>query len=190
MPPARTPPPPAPGLDAASRDAGTWLFRFHAGTESVTAAGIVDIGRGSAPAARLAGWLMGLPSGGAGQPARVRVERHRAGMVTRERWTRTFGAVTLVTRQTRVGDRVTERAGPVELRMRCRVTANGAWYAPEGAALVLGRLRLPLPGPLALQARARAWPSGDAAFSVAVSVRVPLLGALLSYRGSFTEVTR
>jgi hypothetical protein len=150
----------------------------------------VDVGRGSAPAARLAGWLLHLPPAGAGQPARVRVDRHRAGAVTRERWARSFGTVTLVTRQTRTGDRVAERAGPVELRMRCRVTANGAWYSPDGAALVLGRLRVPLPGPLAPRARARAWTSGDAAFSVAVSVRVPLLGALLSYRGSFTEVTR
>jgi hypothetical protein len=136
------------------------------------------------------GCLLHLPPPAVGQQARLRIVRRADGAdgaATQERWIRTFGSVSLATRQVRTGDRIAERTGPVELRMRCRTTASDVWFIPDGAAVVLGRLGLRLPALIAPQARAHAWSSGEGAFDVDVAVRIPLLGVLLAYRGHFTE---
>lgn len=168
-------------------NADDWVHRFHAGTASATAAGTVDIDPGRSGPIRMLGWLIRLPPPAAGQAARLRIVRQAGGAPACERWIRTFGAVSLATRLVRAGERVSERAGPVELRMRWRATASGVWFIPDGAAVVLGRLSVRLPGLIAPRAYAHAWSSGDGAFDVEVSVRVPLLGVLMSYRGHFTE---
>jgi hypothetical protein len=168
-------------------NADSWVSRFHLGTASATAAGALDVEPGTSWPARLLGWLLRLPPAAVGQPARLAIVRRADGASTHESWIRTFGAVRLATRVTRTGEQVFERAGPLELRMRCRATASGVWFIPAGAAVVLGRLGMRLPDLVAPQACAHAWPAGESAFGVEVSVRVPLLGALLSYRGSFTE---
>jgi hypothetical protein len=72
--------------------------------------------------------------------------------------------------------------------MRCRATASDVWFLPDGAAVVLGRFAFPLPRLVAPSAYAHARSAGDRAFDVEVSVRVPPLGVLISYRGHFTEV--
>jgi hypothetical protein len=168
-------------------NADDWVHRFHTGTASATAAGIVDIDGGRHGLARVLGWLIRLPPPAAGQAARLRIVRRTDGAAAHERWIRTFGPVCLATRLVRTGERVGERAGPVELRMRCRATACDVWFIPDGAALVLGRATVRLPGLLAPRAYAHAWASGERAFDVEVSVLVPLLGVVLSYRGHFTE---
>lgn len=167
--------------------ADTWVIRFHLGTVSATAAGTLDVEpRKSWPARRLA-CLLRLPPAAVGQSARLRIVRRAEGDATHERWIRTFGPLDLTTRVIRTGERVRERAGPVELRMRCHATTSGVWFLPAGAAMVLGRFSLSLPGLIAPQAYAHAWPSGAGAFGVEVSVRAPLLGVLVAYRGHFTE---
>lgn len=168
-------------------DVDDWVHRFHTGTVSATAAGILDIDRGKSRPIRVLGRLMHLPRPAMGQPARLRIMRRAEGASIHERWIRTFGTVSLATRQIRTGDRIGERIGPVELRMRCRATASDIWLIPAGAAVLLGRLRFRLPDPLAPQACAHAWSSGNGAFDVEVSVRIPLLGLLMAYRGHFTE---
>jgi hypothetical protein len=167
--------------------ADDWVRRFHTGTVSATAAGMVDVDPGRSRPIRMLGRLLRLPPPAAGQAARLRIVRRAEGAWAHERWIRTFGAVSLATRLVRAGGRVGERAGPVELRMRCRATASEVWFTPDGAAIVLGRLSFRLPGLVAPRASAHAWSTGDGAFDVEVSVRVPLLGVLLSYRGHFTE---
>ena len=168
-------------------DGDDWVRRFHVGAASGTAAGIVDVSPGRSAQARVLGRLMRLPPPAAGLPARLRIVRQPEGAAGHEKWVRTFGAVRLATRLARAGDRAAERFGPVELRMRCRATASEAWFTPDGAAIILGRLSLRLPRLVAPQAYAHAWSSGDRAFDVEVSVRVPLLGVLMSYRGHFLE---
>ena len=168
-------------------NADDWVHRFHTGTVSATAAGIADVDPARSRPVRMLGWLMRLPPPAAGQAARLRIVRRAEGAAVRERWIRTFGTVSLATRLVRTGERIGERAGPVELRMLCRATASDVWFIPDGAAIVLGRLSLRLPGLVAPRAYAHAWPSGDGAFDVEVSVRAPLLGVLMSYRGHFTE---
>ena len=130
---------------------------------------------------------MRLPPPAAGLPARLCIVRRPEGAVDQEQWIRSFGAVRLVTRLARAGDRAAERFGPVELRMRCRVTQSDVWFIPDGAAIVLGGLTVRLPRLVAPRAYAHAWSSGGRSFDVEVSVRIPLLGVLMSYRGHFTE---
>ena len=72
--------------------------------------------------------------------------------------------------------------------MRLRATPSEVWFTPDGAAVILGPgAPARLPGLVAPQARAHAWSSGGRSFDVEASVRVPLLGVLMSYRGHFTE---
>jgi hypothetical protein len=168
-------------------DADDWVHRFHTGTVSATAAGILDVDPARSGPIRVLGRLMRLPPPAAGQAARLRIVRRVEGASTHETWIRTFGAVSLATRQVRTGERIGERIGPVELRMRWCATTSDIWFFPAGAAAVVGRRRFRLPSLVAPQAYAHAWSSGDGAFDVEVSVRVPLLGRLMSYRGHFTE---
>jgi len=149
-------------------NADDWVHRFHAGTVSATATGIADVDPGRSRPIRMLGRLMRLPPPAAGQAARLRIVRQAGGAPAHERWIRTFGAVSLATRLV-------------------RATASDVWFIPDGAAIVLGPLSFRLPGLVAPRAYAHAWSSGDGAFDVEVSVRVPLLGVLMSYRGHFTE---
>jgi hypothetical protein len=164
-----------------------WVRRFHTGAVSATAAGIVDVAPGRSTPIRMLGRLMRLPPPAAGLTARLCIVRRAEGSVAHEKWVRTFGAVRLATLLVRAGERAAERFGPVELRMRCLATSSDVWFIPDGAAIILGRLSFRLPGLVAPQAYAHAWSSGDRAFDVEVSVRIPLLGVLMSYRGHFME---
>jgi Domain of unknown function (DUF4166) len=168
-------------------DSDDWVRRFHTGAASAAAAGIVDVAPGRSAPARMLGRLMRLPPPAAGLPARLCIVRRCGAAAGHEEWIRTFGAVRLATRLARAGDRAAERFGPVELRMRFRATPSQVWFTPDGAAVILGRLTFRLPGLVAPQARAHAWSGGGRSFDVEVSVRVPLLGVLMSYRGHFTE---
>jgi hypothetical protein len=164
-----------------------WVRRFHTGAVSATAAGTVDVAPGRSTPIRMLGRLMRLPPPAAGLTARLCIVRRAEGSVAHEKWVRTFGAVRLATLLVRAGERAAERFGPVELRMRCLATSSDVWFIPDGAAIILGRLSFRLPGLVAPQAYAHAWSSGDRAFDVEVSVRIPLLGVLMSYRGHFME---
>jgi hypothetical protein len=165
-------------------DGDDWVRRFHMGAGCAAAAGIVDVSPARSAPARMLGRLMRLPPPAAGLAARLCIVRRCGG---REEWIRTFGDVRLATRLARAGDRAAERFGPVELRMRLRATPSEVWFTPDGAAVILGRLTFRLPGLVAPQAHAHAWSGGGRSFDVEVSVRVPLLGVLMSYRGHFTE---
>ena len=165
-----------------------WLHRFNIGTDSATATGTLTVDRGKSTPIRLLGLLMGLPPPAVAEAALVRVERRRDGASVHERWIRTFGTTNLTTRQIRTGNRVDERIGPVQLRIRCHATASNVWFTPLGAALVLGRWHLRLPDLVAPQACAHAWSSTADAFDIEVSIRIPLLGNIISYRGHFVEV--
>jgi hypothetical protein len=167
-----------------------WLHRFNTGTDSVTATGTLAVERGQSTPVRLVGRLLGLPGPAVAETVLVRVQRRIDGDVIRERWIRTVGRTDLTTRQIRRGDQVDERIGSLQLSMRCHATVSDVWFLPIGAALVLGRWRLRLPDLLAPQAFARAWSSTPDAFDVAVSIRMPLVGTILSYRGHFTEVEK
>jgi hypothetical protein len=169
-----------------------WLLRFHLGDVTVAGTGLMDVRRGERRAGRWAGALLRLPPTGTAVPTRVRVVRaaRRPDGAAVERWERAFGRRSVRTWVVRRGDRLTERLGPLELRMRLRADAAELWVRTDGAALGVGALRLPLPGRLAPRAVAHAWsPPGrtGATFHVEVRVTVPGVGTILSYRGRLAE---
>ncbi|MFF7983075.1 DUF4166 domain-containing protein [Streptomyces sp. NPDC007901] len=112
-----------------------------------------------------------------------------------ERWIRQIGrrrVTSLVSRHSRDADRVKERFGPFELRMRLLADDTELRWAPDGAALCLGRHRLRLPARLAPQASASARSeqddgTGAPRFRLRVCIRAPLTGLLLSYTGYIEE---
>jgi hypothetical protein len=76
-------------------------------------------------------------------------------------------------------------------RVRWRIACQGPALeiATLGAYLGLGRLRIPLPRPVAPQVTARAWDDALVlrSFRFDVRISVPLLGLLLSYTGYLAE---
>lgn len=168
-----------------------WVHRFHSGAACAAAVGTLDVDVAESRAVRLVVRILRLPRPGANQPARVHIARRIEGEVTHEEWVRTIGGVTFSTRQVRTQAHVRERLGLLELTMTFRATTSDVWFVPLGAALALGRSRLRLPAFVAPRISAHAWSSGSetgaAAFDVEVSMRLPLVGVLMSYRGQFTE---
>ncbi|MEW2119009.1 DUF4166 domain-containing protein [Streptomyces sp. NPDC005474] len=112
-----------------------------------------------------------------------------------ERWIRQIGrrrVTSLVSRHSHDADLVRERFGPFELRMRLLADDTELRWAPDGAALCLGRHRLRLPARLAPQAAASARSeqrdgTGALRFRLRVCIRAPLPGLLLSYSGYIEE---
>lgn len=78
-------------------------------------------------------------------------------------------------------------SGRVELLLRCEVTDQGHLrLRSERARLVLGRLRLPLPALLSVRAEVEdGYDAGRGRQTICATVRNPLLGTVLEYRGSF-----
>ena len=102
-----------------------------------------------------------------------------------ERWARTFGRRSLVTIQRELADgSLAETIGPLELRFRLHVAGGALCYIQAGAALTVGRWRLPLPRWLAprVEAREEREDGGDRA-RVHVRISAPAIGFLMSYEG-------
>ncbi|MFK0153100.1 DUF4166 domain-containing protein [Streptomyces sp. NPDC090493] len=98
----------------------------------------------------------------------------------------------LVSRHSRDAERVQERFGPFELRMRLLADDTELRWAPDGAALRLGRHRLRLPARLAPQASASARSeqgdgTGAPRFRPRVCIRAPLTGLRLYHTGHIEE---
>jgi hypothetical protein len=121
---------------------------------------------------------MKLPRSGANTPVTLSVSRERDHLV----WRRWFGDTQLITDQHAHNGLLVERFGLLELRFRLVITATGFECVQQRAALALGRLRVPIPTVLAPVAHGvvRGMVDGVA---IAVGVRVPWIGPLLTYRG-------
>lgn len=164
-----------------------WVYRFHTDAARAGAIGVADVDPAGTAAARVLRRLLRLPRPGVAVPTRVRVVRGWRGDAVQETWARTFGSARLDSTISRTGERVEERSGPVVLTMRREESDAWIRLASTGAAVAVGRLRLPLPRALAPRATARVDARGEDAFDVDVTVRLVLLGPLIAYRGRFTE---
>jgi len=144
--------------------------------------GLFAVRRGNFFARALAR-LAGLPAGGEGVRVRLSVTHTEDGRV--ERWHRTFGGRVFDTSQREgEGRLLAERAGPVELLFRLSVEEGALVYRQAGAALCLGRLRVPLPPALAPRVEAREQGADDRrSVLVYVSSGAPFVGPVLSYEG-------
>jgi hypothetical protein len=102
----------------------------------------------------------------------------------RTHWRRSFAGRSFCTTQWFDGPScVVERWGLIEIRFRLIVSEGELRYDQVGAALHIGRLRLPLPRWLAPHVEANEWPLECGRIGVRVSVVLPLVGRLLAYEG-------
>jgi Domain of unknown function (DUF4166) len=152
---------------------------FHLGAKTVHGSGTFAVRWGQRSLARILARLLRLPREGPAVPVRVEIER----MGDREVWRRWFADRPYVTRQSRRGPIRIERIGALEIHYRLRSTRHEVRYVQERACVRMGRLAVPLLPHLSPMVTAwAAGPEGDR-FFVAVSVRAPLVGPLLSYAG-------
>jgi hypothetical protein len=143
------------------------------------ARGTMTIERGRRWPARLLAELLGFPHAGHDVATLLVVERRGEDQI----WSRRFGEHAMSSRQGRGPDgTVVERFGAFECAFRLRPTARGIDYDLVGAALVLGGLRLALPGVLAPRGAATTWAEGEA-MALDIEVVAPLLGRILRYHG-------
>jgi hypothetical protein len=172
------------GVGKAEGAESPWVFRFHLGEASVRGIGSFEVRRGPARVARLLCALLRAPLSGSAVPVRVDVLRLPDGEV----WTRVIGGRTYVSRQVRRSRLVQERIGPLELDFLIAVDDDGLGYEQARAAVRLGRLRLPIPRPVAPSVRARVQARGERGFFVRVDACGPGALPLFSYNGVVEEV--
>ena len=144
------------------------------------ATGRFEFLRGRGLAARLACWVLRLPSSATALDVRLTIDRDADSEV----WTRAFGRRLLVTTQRELPDgSLAERFGALEFRFHLRVTQGAMTYVQAAAAMTVGRLRVPLPRWIAPRVEAReACVDGETPF-VTVGISSPLIGVVMSYEG-------
>jgi Domain of unknown function (DUF4166) len=154
--------------------------RLHTRRAGLCGEGRFEV-RGGGLLARAAARLLGLPRVGGG----VRVCLYVTREGERERWHRTFeGRAFDTLQQAREDGLLAERSGPFELLFRLSADGGALVYTQAGAALRLGRLRVPLPRAIAPRVEGHESASEDGrGVSVCVKASAPLFGRMLSYEG-------
>jgi hypothetical protein len=162
--------------------------RLHERAGGACGEGLFTVRRGGKAPARALAWLMRLPAEGEGVRVRLSVKVLEGGG---ELWHRTFGDRSFDTLQREGAAHVlVETAGPLELLFELREEGGALVFRQTGAALRLGRLRVPLPRALAPRVEARESGTADGrGVLVSVGASAPLAGPLLSYEGRL-EVAR
>jgi hypothetical protein len=176
------------GEDWRNMDAG--LRRFHCVTTPRHAVGVFNIQHGSNWPARLLASMFRLPAEGPGVPVSVAIHCEPRpqlphGLV--EVWDRTFGGQRLISRQwINSAGRLVERFGLMELDLMLSVETGALCFNSAGAAIAFGPLSVKMPRWLAprVEARVVCLPSPASQFAVSVRLFHPILGLLLSYKGS------
>lgn len=169
-------------LGEAWKDLDAPVRRLHERGAGPCGEGLFAV-RGGNLFARALARLAGLPASGEAVRVCLSVTPEEGGEA--ERWHRTFGGRVFDTLQREgAGRLLAESAGPVELMFRLGVERGALVYAPAGAALRVGRLRVPLPRALAPRVEARESAAEDGeGVHVRVSSNAPLVGLMLSYEG-------
>lgn len=150
------------------------LQRFHAQSTTGRAVGTLNIARGRGVFRYLVATLLRLPQAGVQVPIELSVEVFGA----KERWTRRFDSLILVTEQWLGQGLLVEHAGP--LRFGFRVTGDeiGLQFSSQCCWL----LGTPLPYTLSPRVNAVAQES-LAGWWVQVRIEAPLFGMLAQYEG-------
>jgi len=149
----------------------------------VRAAGLFRVRHGSTRLARFAARVMGLPSEGMNVDLRLIVTPSSRG----ERWRRYFAGRPFATRQSASEGMLIEQAGFGEMRLELGVREGSLHYQSRNVALRLGQFRVGLPRWLAPSVTALERPDVDAV-RVAVEVRLPFVGVLITYEGVLNRV--
>jgi len=175
-------------LGPAWADLAPAVQRAHRTGSQIDASGSFDITHGSS---RLARWLarpLGLPPSGLNIATRLHINSKNS----QEQWSRNFSSFSLQTLQYLHDNRLlAECFGKLEFLFQLEVHTGGIHFRQRRAALCLGRWRLPLFPWLSPQIVAEEMPGKtEHQTCVHVSVRLPLVGMLIDYRGQmqFPEV--
>jgi hypothetical protein len=162
--------------------------RLHARGSGTCGEGLFKVRRGNFIARTLAR-LAGLPASGDGLRVCLSVTHTEDGEA--ERWHRTFEGRSFDTLQREGEGRVlAERAGPFELLFKLSEEGGALVYRQAGAALRVGRLRVPLPRSFAPRVEARERGADDGrSVEVYVSSSAPLVGLMLTYEGRLSMAT-
>ena len=160
--------------------------RAHRGKDGGQWRGRLRVKPGRSLAARIARILLRLPAAGQSVPTRLTIESNGK----TERWKRYFGATCLLTTQTSdSAGNLVERVKCAELRFRLSVVDGNMLYSQVGAALCIGPLRLSLPRVLWPRVTAHEQAAGTNRTKVCITVSLPMIGLLTSYKGEMKEVT-
>lgn len=137
--------------------------------------GTAQVKRGTSPLAKLVCHLFGFPATGEAVPLRLTITPLGNG----ERWDRDFGGRRMVTKQVTRDGWLIEHLGLIRIHMRPVIEGDRFSVSPEKWSL----FRLPLPK--ALMPTSENFETEDAGrFQFNVSISAPLIGLLVSYRGS------
>jgi hypothetical protein len=154
---------------------------MHGRQDSLHAQGRFRIDYGQLVLARILAPLLHLPMEGPSVDTTLDVFTRGDA----ERWLRTFDGHRLETRQSASdGSELVERFGVLELHFRLERSGESLVYVQRRAALVVGRLRVPLAEVLAPRVQAREDPAGASAIDVHVCVTLPAVGTLIAYDGT------
>ena len=152
----------------------------HSTPAIMQAHGRLRIQHGRGYLARGLARMLGLPRPDAAAETQLTVTADPDG----ERWQRTFNGRGVTTRQYQSnGSKLAERYGVLEFRFRLEAPGGALLYIQQEAALMIGAVRLRLPGPLAPRVEAREDPAGLNRVNVAVRVTLPWIGLLIAYEG-------
>jgi hypothetical protein len=168
-------------LGPAWDDLHSAVRRFHTCRQPLRATGTFQVRHGNGWMTRLATRLAGMPAPGEAVVVQLSVLPHEHG----EEWSRTFDNLPMWSFQTlRPNGIVAEAMGPMEVRFRLEVVDGALIYHPSGAALRLGRLRIPVPRWFAPSVSASEKPTEDPhSIQVLIEVKSAILGPMVSYGG-------
>lgn len=181
----------------------------HATTEDVAGTGTFDLVPARSGLGLGLARLVGLPGAAGKVPATLVI--HRTADPPVERWSRSFGGEPLRSTMCAEGDRLVEDVGRLQLvyvptgvdgrlefrhvrtRLRLGIPRSRRRGRPPPLAFLtrLAELRAPVPRWFAprVTASVGATPAGDQ-LDVAVTIRAPLVGVLLTYTGRLTPWPR
>lgn len=141
------------------------------------ATGMFDVRVGANPFARMLAWLCGFPRAGE-SAVLLRVTRDGQS----QRWHRTIGTTTMVTRQWNAEQRLCEGFGVFECRFDVERRDGCLHFVQRAACFGLGPFKIRIPAPVAPSVRAEVCSAGNGA-RVSVAMSIPLLGPVMSYAG-------
>ncbi len=153
------------------------LRSFHSAPSGVTAAGTLEVRRGTGRLARLIASVLGLPADSADAVVVLTITIEGP----KQKWERRFDGRRLVSWQQAHGALLLERFGPYTFGLRLQCEDDGLSYTFVRAWF----LGIPVPSWLAVESTARTRAQGIGWF-LESEVTAPLVGLLVRYTGTVT----
>jgi len=132
----------------------------------------------------LVGWFLRLPTAGEAVPVRLHIDAAGDSLV----WRRSFASAVLTSRQRVRAPWLVETFGPFAIAFFVVGDADGLRYQQQRFGVRVGPWPLWLPRFLGPSVSADCRAAGDGAAQISVTMRVPLVGTVLSYSGEIKRL--